>query len=155
MGFYCFTVSVWMGHKKLPSTQPSPAVLWFPIRDCKGSGPFSSDVFHLALTQSHLFTATHNSFPLKCPLVLLRDCSRGSGWKPFWKEASPSRGPVDMATAVFVNGGFSYAAGQRFPTVSWSLSGVLQAILYKFTKPGLYIGFMVPCFVVFCRFLKE
>lgn len=40
--------------------------------------------------------------------------------KTIWKEASPSRGPVGMETAVFVNGGFSYAPGQRFPTVSWS-----------------------------------
>lgn len=78
--------------------------------------------------------------------------------KTIWKEASPSRGPVGMETPVFVNGGFFYTPGQRFPTVSWSkrtLSGCLQAIvyLYKFTKTWVYIGFMVLYGYVLC-FLK-
>lgn len=63
-----------------------------------GCGSFCSVLFHLTLTQLHLFTTSHNPFPLKCPPVLLWDCSRGAAWKaslllawkrlPLWMEAS-------------------------------------------------------------------
>lgn len=55
-----------------------------------GSVAFNSGLFHLVLTQLHLSTATHNSFPLKCPPVLLWDCSRGAGWKPFKRRPLPA-----------------------------------------------------------------
>lgn len=48
-----------------------------------GCGSFCSVLFHLTLTQLHLFTASHNPFPLKCPPVLLWDCSRGAAQNLF------------------------------------------------------------------------
>lgn len=78
-------------YKKLSSASShiQPWV-FFPVGDYTGSGAFSSDLFHLASTQLHLFTATHSSLPLKCPPVLLWDGSRGAGWKPFEKRPLPA-----------------------------------------------------------------
>lgn len=70
-----------------PAHTPSSALAWFPVRLQRG---FQLRPFHLALTQLHLFTATHNSFPLKCPPVLLWVCSRGAGWKPFERRPLPA-----------------------------------------------------------------
>lgn len=51
-------------------------------------------LFCPALTQLHLPTATHNSFPLKCPPVLLRGCSRGAGGKLFERRPLPAEVPL-------------------------------------------------------------
>lgn len=74
----------------LQHIEPYSAMVFFSLSDYTGSGAFSSDLFHLALTQLHLFTATHSSLPLKCPPVLLWDGSRGAGWKPFEKRPLPA-----------------------------------------------------------------
>lgn len=57
-------------------------------------------------TEVHLLTSTHPSFLLKFPPALVRLKRQHR-----IKEASPSRGPVGMETAVLVNGGFSSRPG--------------------------------------------
>lgn len=89
--------------------------------------------FHLAITQLHLFTATHNSFPLKYPAVLLWDCSRGAGWKPFEKRPLPAEALLAWkrlslwmkASLTRLVRGFPLSHGPR----GW-------VSFYKFTKPA-------------------
>lgn len=134
--FLCHCV-ICKGYKWVPGKQSRLlALVWFPIRDHRGSEAFSSDLFHLALTQLHLSVcpSTHHSLtpsskmPTSPSTRVQQPVSRGAGGKKkrLWKEASPSRGPVGMETALFVNGGFSYTPGQRSPTVSWSKRNLLD-----------------------------
>lgn len=76
-------------------------------------GPRPSRVNTIA---SHLAPLSRSQRPTGPSPGLQQRCTA----KPIWKEASPSRGPVGMVTPVFVNGGFFYSPGRRFPTVSWS-----------------------------------
>lgn len=80
-----------------------------------GCGSFCSVLFHLTLTQLHLFTASHNhflsnahrSFSETAAEVQHKTCLKGLF-------------AVGMETSAFVNVGFPYMPGQRSPDVSWS-----------------------------------
>ena len=107
--FLCHCV-ICKGYKWVPGKQSHLlASVWFPIRDHRGSEAFSSDLFHLALTQLHLSVcpSTHHSLtpsskmPTSPSTRVQQPASRGTGGK----KKTPLKGGLSQQRSCWHGNG--------------------------------------------------